>query len=71
MRDFKKTNLMRQIERRYPGKSIDQIVADAINRTGSAEAAADDLGVNPDTLRRLWMPALGISTETKAVVQRP
>ena len=69
MPDFKKTTLMRQIERRFPGQTIEQIVAETIDRLGSAEAAAENLGVNPETLRRLWMPAMGISLRTTAVVQ--
>lgn len=65
---FKKTGLMRQIELRFPGKEIDEILVEQINEQGSVEAAARALGVSGETLREEWMPKMGIRVETKAVV---
>jgi len=64
---FKKTSMMRQIERRFPGKTIAQIVALVFNRHGAYAPAADELGVSEDTLR-LWMPEMGITVRTIAEV---
>lgn len=60
MPNFKKTNAMRQIEKRFPGQRIEEIVVKHINQLGSAEAAAQELGVSGVTLRRAWMPRMGI-----------
>lgn len=68
MPTFRKTSLMRQIELRYGGKPIEQIVAQTIRSAGSLQAAAEQLGVAISTLRQEWMPAMGITRRVEVVV---
>lgn len=64
---FRKTNLMRQIERRFGDKEIADILVEKISEEGSIEAAARALGVAGETLRKQWLPHMGITVEAKAV----
>ncbi len=68
MPDYRKTNLMRQIEKQYPETSIEEILVKAFARCGSLEAVAEDLGVHIDTLR-YWLPAMGISIRRVTVAE--
>jgi hypothetical protein len=65
---FRKTNLMRQIELRFEGRPIEEILVEQINELGSVEAAARALGIAGETLRNDWLPGMGITVETKAVM---
>ena len=63
---FKKTSMMRAVERANGDRPIEELVKSALTNRGTVEGAAEDLGVSPATLRTLWMPRMGI--ELKAVV---
>jgi hypothetical protein len=67
---YKKTSLMRMLERQHSGQDIREIVVDAFNRHGSYVGAADELGVDEETLRKNWMPAMGIAVRTIAEVNQ-
>lgn len=47
-----KSTPMLLVERLYPGKTIDVIVREAVDRHGRLEAAAAELGVSLGTMRK-------------------
>jgi len=67
MSAFNKTSMMTAIEKANGGKPIQEIVREALNKHGTIEGAAKELGIASRTLRLLWMPAMGIEMKTMAV----
>jgi transposase-like protein len=55
---YRKSSLMRLIERTHPGRSIEEIVADACRRHDTPEGAAGELGVSRTTLAN-WQELFG------------
>lgn len=62
---MKKSTPMLLLERLHPGKPIEQIVREAVEKNERPEAAAADLGVSQTTLRK-WCERFGIGQKAAA-----
>ena len=60
-----KTPMMRLLEMER-GRTIDLILVETYNRTGTVPAAAKELGISPAIYRR-WLKAFGIRLEVSRV----
>lgn len=63
------TPRVRALEARF-GKPIAQIIADAFNEHGNADAAARELGVSRQAFE-IWFWKYGVRVEKRAIIETP
>jgi len=64
----RKTDMMLEIENRYGGKDIADILVELYHELGTQTAVAKELGVDISVLNR-WAWRLGLSFERRLVVR--